>query len=343
MIHNVHERFLPAAGIDAVGALLDTLGSSHDAVWPRDDWPPMVLDRSLGVGASGGHADIRYTVECYEPSRRVVFRFDPACGLRGTHAFEVGHRSDGVLLRHDLTARALGMNRLLYPLVIRPIHDAMVEDAFDRVHERLVPGTPRTHWSPYVRLLRRLAGLAPRPLHAAGAVRPVVPPRDGLLAGASWDYADAFAVDLPAGASADPEVWRREVLATPPAALRRLMHLRDLLVLPLGLRRSSDRSLREGFPVLARRDDEVLVGVDDRHLDFRVSIRVLVTANAPTVLVVTTTVTFQGRLGRLYFLPVRPFHRRIVPALLHRAVTSGQSLVAVHCSREGTTGAPRVY
>lgn len=146
-----------------------------------------------------------------------------------------------------------------------------------------------------------------------------MPPRDGLLAGAAPDYADAFAVDLPAGSSTDPDVWRRRVFADPPTFLRRLMQLRDLLVRPFGLRRPAD-DLREGFPVLARAEDEVLMGVDDRHLDFRVSIRTVPTAESSTVLVLTTTVTFHGTLGRLYFLPVRPFHQRLVPLLMRRAV-----------------------
>lgn len=320
MIRNIHERFL-AAEPAAVGVLLDTLGSDQDSVWPGDEWWPMVLDRPLEVGASGGHADIRYTVDFHEPGRRVVFRFDPACGLSGTHAFEAEPRQGGALLRHDLTARALGRNRLLYPLVIRPIHDAMVEDAFDRIQERLVPGRAQTPWSPYVRLLRRLVGLSPRSHRVPGAVRPVAPPRDGLLSGLCSHYADAYAVDLPPDASTDPDVWRRRIFASPPVALSRLVRLRDFVVRPLGLRDAADLDPRhEAFPVLARSADEVLMGADDRHLDFRVSVRVVANAHASSALVLTTTVTFHGALGRLYFIPVRPFHRRIVPVLLRRAV-----------------------
>ena len=62
------------------------------------------------------------------------------------------------------------------------------------------------------------------------------------------------------------------------------------------------------------------MGLDDRHLDFRVSLRLLRSDDAAGVLQLTTTVTFHGRLGRLYFALVRPFHRRIVPAMLRSAV-----------------------
>ena len=62
------------------------------------------------------------------------------------------------------------------------------------------------------------------------------------------------------------------------------------------------------------------MGLDDRHLDFRVSLRLLPVGGAAESLQLTTTVTFHGRLGRLYFALVRPFHRRIVPAMLRSAV-----------------------
>ena len=314
-VHNVHERFIPAPP-RAVGALLDTLGGADDAVWPRDRWWPMELDRPLGEAAAGGHSHIRYDVQTYEPGRRVVFKFDPACGLDGTHTFDVQPRPGGTLLRHDLTARALGHTRLLWPLVIRSVHDAVIEDAFDRAHERFVPGRERAPWSPYIRLLRRMAGLTRR----AGRVQVASPPADGLLAGPEPDVADSFTVALPPGASTDVEVWRRGVFASPPVIVRRLLRLRDLLVRPLGLRGASGADTLEGFPVLGRREHEVLMGLDDRHLDFRVSLRLLQAGGAAESLQLTTTVTFHGTLGRLYFVLVRPFHRRIVPAMLRSAI-----------------------
>jgi hypothetical protein len=132
-IHNVHEREI-AAPAAVVGEILDTVGSADDRLWATDIWvaEPVVFDRPLGVGASGGHGSIRYSVLEYEPSRRIVFEFSPGGGLSGTHRFELEPLgADRCRVRHVLEA---GTSRWMRPLV--PIligwHDAMVETALDR-------------------------------------------------------------------------------------------------------------------------------------------------------------------------------------------------------------------
>jgi hypothetical protein len=102
------------------------------------------------------------------------------------------------------------------------------------------------------------------------------------------------------------------------------MGLRNALVAPLGLVATRSALARAGdrigiFPVLAETLDEVLLGLDDRHLDFRVCVRVLDDGGERLGLV-ATLVRFHGALGRAYFLPVRPAHRLIVPAMLRRGV-----------------------
>jgi hypothetical protein len=59
-IYNVHEREI-ATPATVVGEILDTVGSADDRLWATDIWvaEPVVFDRPLGVGASGGHGSIR--------------------------------------------------------------------------------------------------------------------------------------------------------------------------------------------------------------------------------------------------------------------------------------------
>jgi hypothetical protein len=165
MIRNVHERALDAPPTE-IGTLIDGLASDGDRLWPSDRWPPMRLDRPLGVGASGGHGSIRYAVSDYEPWRRVRFRFDPRLGLVGHHEFEVASRPGRTVLRHTLGATLRGRMRIAWPLILRWLHEALIEDALDRA-ETVTMGAPvrRRRWSPWVRLLRtalrgkgRLAG-----------------------------------------------------------------------------------------------------------------------------------------------------------------------------------------
>jgi hypothetical protein len=164
------------------------------------------------------------------------------------------------------------------------------------------------------------------PAHAVQAV-PV--PVDRLLVGAlpRVDYSDAYRVDLGAGPAVTIDALAHATLGTAPGWVVTMMKVRNALVRPLGLKVDGALSSHppEGpyatgdrvgiFRVFARRDEELLAGEDDRHLDFRISLRV-VGEGATVSAVLTTLVRYNNWLGRAYFLPVAPFHRVIVPAML---------------------------
>lgn len=157
---NVHQRLLPVPP-EQVGALLDTLASPQDKVWPRMHWPRMMLDgpldHPLTVGAAGGHGPIRYTVDAYDPGHRVRFRFTAPRGFDGWHALEVLDATDvHCVLEHRIEMNISGLSLLSWPLVFRPLHDALVEDALANAQHSLglVPHSPP--WSAHVRLLRAL-------------------------------------------------------------------------------------------------------------------------------------------------------------------------------------------
>ena len=153
-VTNIHQRELNASASTA-GDLIDRLASERDELWPSDRWPPMRLDRPLGVGAVGGHGPIGYRVEDYEPGRNIRFRFTKPAEFLGTHRFEIDELSDEqVILRHIIEMRVYGRTYLSWLFVIRPLHNALIEDALDRA-QRFVEGTPRhTRWSRWVRFLR---------------------------------------------------------------------------------------------------------------------------------------------------------------------------------------------
>jgi hypothetical protein len=136
-ILNVHEREVGDAG-----AAIDRI----EEVWPGARWTSLRLDRPLGVGARTGRAVVREEVVEYRPHERLVFRFTEPRGLHGGHRFEA---RDGVL-RHTIEGDARGLMTLGWPLVIRPLHDALLEDLLDRAE-----GIRSSRaYSPRVRFLR---------------------------------------------------------------------------------------------------------------------------------------------------------------------------------------------
>lgn len=161
-VRNVHERLLPGATLDAVEPLFANLGSPQDRMWPGTDWSPMILDRLLADGASGGHGRIRYTCTAYLPGRFAEFTFDSVNGnvIDGRHVFEAVPRHAGVLLRHTLDLECSASDWIKLKALVIPAHDAVVEQLLDNI-ERSITGTV-THphrWGLRVLLIRRLFGL----------------------------------------------------------------------------------------------------------------------------------------------------------------------------------------
>lgn len=139
-----------------------------------------------------------------------------------------------------------------------------------------------------------------------------------LLPGA--DFADAFSlvVDDP---SLDAVTAAHRAMSHRPGWVTSLMWLRDLAVRPFGLRTSEDVSLvkveRIGlFPVLSQSPERVVMGLDDRHLDFRLAVDVTALDDRRREIVATTLVQTHNRLGRTYLAVILPFHRLIVPSLM---------------------------
>jgi hypothetical protein len=154
LVRNIHTRVLGASPA-RVGQLVDSLASPADALWPRDHWPAMRFDCSLQVGVRGGHGPIRYTVAVYQPGKYIEFRFDTPRGFDGYHAFFVEPlAADQTRLWHLLVMHTTGPARLSWPLVFRPLHDALIEDCLDTA-ARAVAGQPGDRaWSPWVVALR---------------------------------------------------------------------------------------------------------------------------------------------------------------------------------------------
>ena len=150
----------------------------------------------------------------------------------------------------------------------------------------------------------------------------------------STNLADAFEVRLPCGTSSDPDVLWRFVMSHQPSWIGWLTNLRDAIAACFGLKTAKDLATRsdeaEGerlafFRVYGRTESEIIVGEDDKHLDFRIS--VLRSPDvSPTLggrLTVSTVVRCHNSLGRAYLFVIAPFHRLVVSASLRHAAHLG--------------------
>jgi hypothetical protein len=158
MIINIHTREINAS-LPVVGAILGSLASNKDLLWPYEKWLPMLLDRPLSVGATGGHGEIRYFVESYEPGESVLFRFTAPQGFIGTHCFSLKELdSHTIQIKHEINMRLEGSAKISWPFIIRWLHDALVEDAFDKVEATITSHPIHRTWSLWVRFLRYMLG-----------------------------------------------------------------------------------------------------------------------------------------------------------------------------------------
>jgi hypothetical protein len=154
-------------------------------------------------------------------------------------------------------------------------------------------------------------------------------PTDSVLAPlyVGADLLDAFAINLPTGASDDPEVLARVAFERQAAWIRALMWVRDTVMATAGVKSSraigavaATRGLKVigFFPVLSKSAGEMVMGENDRHLDFRVAVLVRTDAQGGRELIVVTVVHCHNRLGRTYLAVIAPFHRTILRANLER-------------------------
>lgn len=148
-----------------------------------------------------------------------------------------------------------------------------------------------------------------------------------LLPGA--DFADSYRIPLAASlAQRQIADIAARMMSGKPAWIAALLALRNRLVAPFGLKGAqlavgevqADNQM-PGFPVLDGDASHLLLGMDDRHLDFRLCLEKSSSGSvdeAPQWLTATTVVRTKGWPGKAYLAVIMPFHRRIVRTLLEK-------------------------
>jgi hypothetical protein len=144
------------------------------------------------------------------------------------------------------------------------------------------------------------------------------------------DFHDAFEAPLD-----DPTLSLIAILLrafrTTPQWVGTLMSLRNSIVRPLGLKGDAGLSevaekptdaYRIGdrigiFTIMASSETELLLGIDDSHLDVRVSVMKR-HAGDTSSFVLSSLVNIRNWLGRAYMVPVGRIHPFVVRAMMRR-------------------------
>lgn len=163
-------------------------------------------------------------------------------------------------------------------------------------------------------------------------VRAIAFPPESRLSGraAKACFRDAWETSLHDPALSPIEIAELGVAATP-AYVETLLRLRNRLARPFGIRpvvrlSAVERPARawaagDGFGMFiveSLDQTELVLGIDDTHLDVRVSFLVRRDGPMPTY-VVSSLVETHNAVGRAYMLPVRFGHPLVVVELMRRA------------------------
>lgn len=163
------------------------------------------------------------------------------------------------------------------------------------------------------------------------------PPRSAFLGDLRGFYHwDSYEAPLERGDLAMPALYLA-LFAHHPRWAQWLLILRDKAVAPFGLRAAMAPDLNNmeikpayavgdkiaRFTLFAQSDCEIVTGGNDRHLDFRVSVRKSTERGASHV-VLSTVVSPHNAFGRAYLFIILPFHRLGVRTLLSNALAAGR-------------------
>ncbi len=152
----------------------------------------------------------------------------------------------------------------------------------------------------------------------------------------SWlaesDFCDAYEAPLPlAAATLSPTEIFLHTSRTTPRWIDTLMRFRNRVVRLFGLKdvgaiganAKASEAYQVGdrigiFSIFGKTENELLLGIDDRHLDVRVSVMKSCRNGLP-YFVVSTVVRIHNLLGRLYMMPVGRIHPFVVRSMMRRA------------------------
>jgi len=152
---NIHKRTINQPK-DKVTELLKTLSTENDRIWPKEKWPEMKFKEGIQIGAKGGHGPIRYTTEKYNPNEIIQFRFSKPNGFNGIHKFEIKELDkEKTEIKHTIDMNTEGKGTLIWTFAICSLHNALIEDGFEKLENNFSDNRKSTEWNIWVKFLRK--------------------------------------------------------------------------------------------------------------------------------------------------------------------------------------------
>jgi len=152
---NIHKREIQQPKTE-LAKLFNTLATDNDMMLATDKWSPMMLDKGLQVSSKGGHGPIKYFVTEYHPEKSITFEFD-LTGFNGFHRFDLTElEPNRTELSHIIDMTTTGSATLKWAIAIRWLHDAYIEDAFDKIENYFTNDKKSSKWNLWVKTLRKV-------------------------------------------------------------------------------------------------------------------------------------------------------------------------------------------
>ena len=154
-VTNIHKRKLQQTKAQVV-ILFKTLATNDDKIWPSENWPAIRFKEILKVGAKGGHGSVRYSIINFKEGESITFQFSKPDGFSGTHEFSINEVDKNITeITHEINMNTTTIKAtVLWVIGIRLLHDALIEDAFDKIENSYSEEKKVTKYSLWVKLLR---------------------------------------------------------------------------------------------------------------------------------------------------------------------------------------------
>jgi hypothetical protein len=138
-----------------VKVIFETLATTKDLVWPYENWPAIKFKEGLKIGNKGGHGRIRFTIVGFEVGKFIKFKFNKPDGFNGIHTLRIKSiESNKTEISHEIQMQTSFKATFLWIFIIKWLHDALIEEAFDKVENQFSAEKKVTKYNAWVNYLR---------------------------------------------------------------------------------------------------------------------------------------------------------------------------------------------